>query len=110
RETDLKRILAYSTLSVLGVIVLLLGLSSELSIKAALIFILAHAMYKGALFLVAGIIDHETGKRDITQLGRLWRKMPVPATAAPLAAWSMAGILPMFGFIAKEALFETAWD
>jgi multicomponent Na+:H+ antiporter subunit A len=109
RETYLKRILAYSTLSVLGVIVLLLGLSTELSIKAALVFILAHAMYKGALFLVAGIIDHETGERDVTRLGGLWRKMPVTAAAAVLAAWSMAGIVPMFGFIGKESLFDTVW-
>jgi multicomponent Na+:H+ antiporter subunit A len=109
RETYLKRILAYSTLSVLGVIVLLLGLSTELSIKAALVFILAHAMYKGALFLVAGTIDHETGERDVTRLGGLWRKMPVTAMAAVLAAWSMAGIVPMFGFIGKESLFDTEW-
>ncbi|MBX3438062.1 MAG: putative monovalent cation/H+ antiporter subunit A [Planctomycetaceae bacterium] len=110
RETYLKRILAYSTVSVLGVLVLLLGLSSDVSVKAALVFVLAHAMYKGALFLVAGAIDHETGERDVTRLGGLRRRMPLTAFAAMLAAWSMAGIVPMFGFIGKESLFEAVWN
>jgi multicomponent Na+:H+ antiporter subunit A len=109
RETYLKRILAYSTVSVLGVLVLLLGLGGEMAIKAAMVFLLAHALYKGGLFLVAGTIDHETGQRDVERLGGLGRSMPITCLAGLLAALSMAGIVPMFGFVAKEALFYATW-
>jgi multicomponent Na+:H+ antiporter subunit A len=101
-QTDLKRILAYSTVSTLGALVLLLGLDTTLSVKAAMLFLLVHALYKGALFLVAGILDHETGTRDIRRLGGLARAMPITAAAAVLAALSMAGLPPMLGFINKE--------
>jgi multicomponent Na+:H+ antiporter subunit A len=105
-QTDLKRILAYSTVSTLGALVLLLGLDTILSVKAAMLFLLVHALYKGALFLVAGAVDHETGTRDVTRLGGLARVMPVTAVAAGLAALSMAGLPPMLGFINKELLYE----
>ena len=105
-QTDLKRILAYSTVSTLGALVLLLGLDTTLSVKAAMLFLLVHALYKGALFLVAGILDHETGTRDIRRLGGLARAMPITAAAAVLAALSMAGLPPMLGFINKELLYE----
>ncbi len=105
-QTDLKRILAYSTVSTLGTLVLLIGLDTSLSIKAAMVFLLVHALYKGALFLVAGAVDHAAGSRDITQLGGLARAMPITATAAVLAALSMAGFPPMLGFINKELLYE----
>jgi multicomponent Na+:H+ antiporter subunit A len=105
-QTDLKRILAYSTVSTLGALVLLLGLDTTLSVKAAMLFLLVHALYKGALFLVAGAVDHETGTRDIRQLGGLARAMPITAAAAGLAALSMAGLPPMLGFINKELLYE----
>jgi multicomponent Na+:H+ antiporter subunit A len=105
-QRDLKRILAYSTVSTLGALVLLLGLDTVLSVKAAMLFLLAHALYKGALFLVAGTVDHETGTRDVTRLGGLARAMPLTAVAAGLAALSMAGLPPMLGFINKELLYE----
>jgi multicomponent Na+:H+ antiporter subunit A len=109
-ESDLKRILAYSTISALGMLMLLLALGTPFAIQAAVVFLLAHALYKGALFLVAGAVDHETGQRDVDRLGGLWRWMPVTAAAAGLAAVSMAGLPPTFGFISKELLYEAALE
>jgi multicomponent Na+:H+ antiporter subunit A len=109
QQTDLKRILAYLTVSALGVLVLLLGLGTPEASKAAMTFLLAHALYKGALFLVAGAVDHEAGSRDVNQLGGLGRAMPLTATAAILAAWSMAGLIPAFGFIGKEVVYEAVY-
>lgn len=106
QETDLKRILAYSTISALGLLMLLLGLGSAIAAAAAMTFLVAHALYKGALFLVAGAVDHETGIRDVTRLGGLVKSMPVTALFAGLAAISMAGLPPLFGFIAKELTLE----
>src|SRR5919106_5505910 len=81
QETDLKRILAYSTVSALGVLTMLLGVGTREAIAAALVYLVAHACYKGALFLVAGAIDHETGTRDITVLTGLRRTMPITTFA-----------------------------
>src|SRR5690606_31464409 len=67
---------------------------------------LAHSLYKGALFMVAGIIDHETGSKDLRNTGGLFRAMPITAIAAGIAALSLAGVIPMFGFVAKELLFD----
>jgi multicomponent Na+:H+ antiporter subunit A len=108
-QTDLKRVLAYSTISALGVITLLLGLDTSAAITAAIMFLVAHVFYKGALFLVAGAITHATGERDITRLGGLGRVMPMTAAAGALAALSMAGAPPFFGFVAKELALEGAW-
>jgi len=108
RQRDLKGILAYTTISILGMIVALLGLATEHAVEAALVLIVAHALYKGALFLVVGAIDHETGTRDVALLGGLRRDMPVLAVAALLAACSMAGLPPTFGFLAKEAAYGAA--
>jgi len=105
-QTDLKRVLAYSTLSVLGALVLMIGLDTSLSVQAAMVFLVAHALYKGALFQVAGTVDHETGTRDVARLGGLARAMPITAAAAGLAALSMAGLPPLLGFINKELLYE----
>ncbi|TVR79605.1 MAG: putative monovalent cation/H+ antiporter subunit A [Saprospirales bacterium] len=105
-QTDLKKILAYTTVSALGLLVMLLGIGTGIAIKAAVIFILAHALYKGCLFLIAGIVDHETGSRNIRKLGRLFKQMPVTASAAILACVSMVGIPPLFGFISKEYSYE----
>ena len=110
RQHDLKRILAYSTISALGTLVLLLGLGSHIAVEAAMIFLIVHSLYKGALFLIAGIIEHETGTRDITMLGGLGRKMPFVALATALAALSMAGIPPFLGFMSKELLYETTLE
>ncbi|HUE72389.1 MAG TPA: putative monovalent cation/H+ antiporter subunit A [Pirellulaceae bacterium] len=108
QETDLKRILAYSTVSALGMLTMLLGLGSPAAVAAAMAFLLGHALYKGALFLVAGAIDHETGTRNVDQLGGLRKAMPWTATAAALAACSMAGLPPLFGFVGKEAAVEAS--
>jgi len=108
--TDLKKILAYTTISALGIMVFLIGIGTTLAIQAAMVFLLAHALYKGTLFLVTGNIDHETGTREVNLLSGLSRKLPYTAYAAALAAMSMAGVLPFFGFIAKEILYEAALD
>jgi len=105
-QTDLKRLLAYSTVSALGVMTFLLGIGSEYAVNAAVVFLIGHAFYKGTLFLIAGILDHETGVRDATRLSGLLRAMPVTAAAAILGAFSMAGLLPFFGFIGKELVYE----
>jgi multicomponent Na+:H+ antiporter subunit A len=105
-QTDLKRILAYTTVSALGTLVLLLGLGGEAAVTAAVVFLLAHALYKGALFMVAGAIDHETGTRNVERLGGLRGAMPVTAGIAVLAAISLSGVGPVLSFIAKELLFE----
>ncbi len=109
-QTDMKRLLAYSTISALGSLVMAIGLSSETSLKAMVLFLLAHGLYKGTLFLVTGAVDHESGSRDVTQLGGLWRMMPFTAVGAGLAAFSMAGFPLFFGFVAKEYLYEAAYN
>jgi multicomponent Na+:H+ antiporter subunit A len=106
-ETDLKRVLAYSTISALGILMLLFGMGSPQAVTAGLAYLLAHACYKGALFLVAGAVEHETGTRDAALLGGLRGMMPRTAAGAALAAGSMAGIPLFFGFIAKEQLYES---
>lgn len=105
-QSDLKRVLAYSTVSALGTLVLLIGLGTERAIEGAVVFLLVHSLYKGALFLVAGIIDHGTGTRDINLLGGLRKAMPITAVVAGLAALSMAGLPPLFGFIGKELVYD----
>lgn len=109
-QTDLKRILAYATVSVLGTLTLLLGVGTPQAAKAAVVYLLAHSLYKGALFLVAGCIDHAAGTRDIRHLGGLARAMPVTTTAAVLASLSLAGIPPFFGFVGKEVYYEALID
>jgi multicomponent Na+:H+ antiporter subunit A len=109
-QTDLKRILAYSTISALGTLVLLLGLGTPRAITAAVVFLLAHALYKGALFMVAGALDHGTGTRDVERMGGLRRAMPITTLAAGLAAVSLAGFGPVLSFIGKELLFESVVD
>lgn len=105
-QTDLKRLLAYSTIAALGTMTMLIGIGDQLAIKTAIVFLFAHALYKGALFMIAGSVDHEAGTRDVRLLGGLRLKMPFTAASAALAALSMAGLPPLLGFIAKEALYE----
>jgi NADH:ubiquinone oxidoreductase subunit 5 (subunit L)/multisubunit Na+/H+ antiporter MnhA subunit/multisubunit Na+/H+ antiporter MnhB subunit len=107
KQNDLKGLLAYSTISQLGVLMMLIGQEIPEAYKALVVGILAHAMYKSALFLVAGTIDHETGTRDMRRLGGLHTAMPYSFAIATLAALSMAGLPPMFGFLAKETLLIT---
>lgn len=106
-KTDIKKILAYTTISALGIMIFLLGIGGDYGYTAAISFIFAHALYKGALFLVAGAIDHETGTRDIRLLGGLKKYLPFIAIAAIFSAFSFSGFPPFFGFIAKELLYES---
>lgn len=105
-RNDLKQILAWSTVGALGTLTLLLGLGSTLAITAAMLLLPVHALYKSALFLAAGAVDHGAGSRDISRLGGLARSMPWVAAAAGVAALSMAGLPPLAGFIAKELLYD----
>lgn len=109
-NTNLKRILAYSTISSLGILTLLLGLGVSGAIKAAMVFLLAHALYKCALFMVAGTIYHETGTQDVEELGGLWQSMPVLTIVSVLAALSLAGFGPLLSFIGKELIFEAVLE
>lgn len=103
---DLKGLLAYSTISHLGLITLLLGLNSELAAVAAVFHIINHATFKASLFMAAGIIDHESGSRDMRKLNGLWKYMPYTATLAIVAALSMAGVPLLNGFLSKEMFFS----
>ena len=109
QEDDLKRILAYTTISALGIFFMMTGLGGEAALNAAIVYVMAHALYKGALFLTAGNIDHQTGSRHISQLSDLARKMPVTATAVFVSVASMAGVLPFLGFVGKELLYEALY-
>lgn len=108
RQTDLKGILAFSTISQLGMIMSLLGIGTKTAIFAAAFHILNHATFKGSLFMIAGIVDHETGTRDIRKLGGLMTFLPISATLAFFGAFSMAGLpLPFLnGFYSKEMFFD----
>ncbi|MEN2787535.1 monovalent cation/H+ antiporter subunit A [Sphingomonas qilianensis] len=105
-RNDLKAILAYSTISQLGLMVMLLGFGTAAAAAAAVFHILNHAAFKAALFMNAGIVDHETGTRDIRRLGGLAALMPLTATLGTLAAAAMAGLPPLGGFISKEMMLE----
>ena len=104
-QNDLKGLLAYSTISHLGLITLLLGLNSPLAAVAAVFHILNHATFKASLFMAAGIIDHESGTRDIRKLSGLFKLMPYTATLAMVASASMAGVPLLNGFLSKEMFF-----
>ncbi|OGA78189.1 MAG: monovalent cation/H+ antiporter subunit A [Burkholderiales bacterium GWF1_66_17] len=105
---DLKGLLAYSTVSHLGLIVFLVGLGSPLAAVAAVFHVLNHATFKASLFMIAGIVDHETHSRDMRQLGGLWKFMPWTATLSMVAAASMAGVPLTNGFLSKEMFFTEA--
>jgi len=107
-KDDLKAILAFSTVSHLGLTVMLLGMATPLAAVAAVFHILNHATFKAALFMSAGIVDHEAGTRDIRRLGGLLTLMPITATLSIVAAASMAGIPLLNGFLSKEMMLEEA--
>ena len=117
RERDSKGMLACTTVASLGLLVLLLGVGTDAALKAALLYLVAHAAFKGSLFLVAGGIDRCGGGRDVTRVAGLGRPAPGLAIAGGVAALSMAGLPPATGFLAKEVLYEaltapgaaTAW-
>ncbi|UDF31754.1 UNVERIFIED_ORG: monovalent cation/H+ antiporter subunit A (plasmid) [Roseateles sp. XES5] len=107
-QNDLKGVLAYSTISHLGLITLLLGLNSPLAAVAAVFHILNHATFKASLFMAAGIVDHETGTRDIRRLDGLFPLMPITGTLALVASAAMAGVPLLNGFLSKEMFFAEA--
>lgn len=106
REHDLKAILAYSTVSQLGLIVAAVGVGTTVALAAAILHTFAHALFKATLFMLVGVIDREAGSRDIRKLSGLMRVMPVTATLTGLAGLSLAGVPPLIGFVSKESLFQ----
>ena len=114
RAENYKAVLAYSTVASLGILVMLVGLNGPMASVATVGFLLAHAMYKAALFFCAGTVIHATGLTKLRQMGGLRRFLPVTAVASLLASLSMAGLPPFLGFISKEFLFEaqieSSWD
>lgn len=110
QQTDLKRIMAYSTVSALGMLVFLLGIGSKIALESAVLFLFVHSLYKGGLFMTAGAIDHETGTRDVRKLAGLARLMPYTLVGVALAVLSMAGIPPLLGFIGKELIYEATLE
>lgn len=107
-KDDLKAILAFSTVSHLGLITFLLGLGTKAAATAAMLHILCHASFKAALFMVAGIVDHAAHTRDIRSLGGLRKAMPLTFGIAAIASLSMAGFPPLNGFLSKELMLEEA--
>jgi len=105
-QHDLKGLLAYSTISHLGLITLLFGLDSDLATVAAVFHIINHATFKASLFMAAGIIDHETGSRDMRRINGMWKYMPHTAALAMVASAAMAGVPLLNGFLSKEMFFS----
>ncbi|WP_024795840.1 Na+/H+ antiporter subunit A [Tomitella biformata] len=110
REHDLKLILAFGTVSQLGFMMVLIGMGTRDAALAGLAIVVAHALFKSALFMIVGAVDHTTGTRDIRELAGLGRKSPVMAIIAVAAAASMAGAPPFLGFVGKEAAFAAMED
>ncbi|WP_369055674.1 hydrogen gas-evolving membrane-bound hydrogenase subunit E [Kineococcus terrestris] len=106
REHDLKAMLAQSTVSQLGLLVAVIGVGTSTALAAALLHTMAHALFKATLFMLVGIVDKQTGSRDVRELSGLWRVMPFTAACTGVAALSMAGVPPLLGFVSKEYLFE----
>lgn len=102
---DLKSLLAYSTVSQLGLLTGLIGIGTPLALATAGLHVLAHSLFKATLFMTVGIVQHETGTRDLRELGGLRRQLPITALAGGLAAASMAGLPPLLGFVSKEEAF-----
>lgn len=107
RDTDMKLMLAYTTVASLGLLVLMLGVGGERAIEGAVLYLIAHSFFKGALFMVVGTVDHEAGTRQIDKLSGLRSAMPITALAAGLAALSMCGLPPFIGFLAKESIYHS---
>ncbi|MEE4263186.1 MAG: hydrogen gas-evolving membrane-bound hydrogenase subunit E [Desulfobacteraceae bacterium] len=108
KASDLKRILAFTTIMALGILTMFLGGKTTPALTAAMTFLMVHSLYKSSLFLAVGIIDHQTGTRQIDQLGGLFKPMPITALATIAAALSMAGFPLFFGFIGKEIMYKGA--
>ncbi len=110
RYTDMKALLAYATVAVLGTLVMLLAFREKYAYEAFVVTVLAHALYKAPLFLSAGIVDHAMGTRDLRKLAGLARVMPVVMVTVVLAALSMSGVIPTMGFLAKELMLENGYQ
>ena len=106
RQTDLKLVLAYMTVFALGALTMLIGIGTPLALQAMLVYLVVHSLYKGSLFLVVGILDHELGTREIHKLRGLRHALPLTAIGAVLACGSMAGLPPWVGFIGKELIYN----
>jgi NADH:ubiquinone oxidoreductase subunit 5 (subunit L)/multisubunit Na+/H+ antiporter MnhA subunit/multisubunit Na+/H+ antiporter MnhB subunit len=110
KQNDLKGLLAYTTVSQLGVLMMLLGQDISIAFKAFVIGVIAHGLYKSSLFLITGIVDHATGTRDLRRLGGIGHEFRFLTIVAAVAGFSMAGLPPLFGFLAKETLLATVVD
>ena len=110
RQTDLKQVLAHGTVSQLGMLVAIAGFGTAEAALAGIVLLLAHALFKSALFLIVGIVDQRMGTRDLREITGLGRRAPVLAAAAIIAVSSMAGLPPLFGFVAKEAVFAAVLE
>ena len=110
RQHDIKLLLAYGTVSQLGFIVAIAGLGTQTAALAALALVLAHGLFKSTLFLVVGVVDHATGTRDLRRLSGLGRRMLPVSVPAAFAGLSMAGVIPMAGFVSKESALESLWE
>ncbi len=110
RAYDLKLVLAFGTVSQLGFMMVLVGIGTRDAALAGMTMVVAHAMFKAALFMVVGIIDHTTGTRDLRKLAHLGKAAPALAIIASLAAASMAGLPPLLGFVGKEAALESVLE
>ncbi|WP_136253590.1 putative monovalent cation/H+ antiporter subunit A [Onishia niordana] len=110
QHTNVKKLLAYSTVMGLGTLTMLLGIGTEKALVAFAVFLLAHSLYKGALFMVAGILDHETGTKDVTAMGGLRHLMPATAIVAGVAGLSLAGLPPLLGFVGKELMLTSVLE
>lgn len=108
RQFDMKGILAYSTISQLGLIIALFGFGTEAAIAGGLFHLLNHSAFKGSLFLMTGVVDHQTGTRDVRLLHGLAKVMPLSALVACIGGFSMAGLPPFSGFLSKEMFMEAA--
>lgn len=110
RHTDMKKVFAYTTISALGVLVLLLGIGTSSGAKATVVFLMGHSLYKAALFMAAGAVDHSTGTRDLSQLSGLRQRLPGVSFALVLAGLSLAGLPPFLGYLGKETLLAATID
>lgn len=110
RRYDLKELLAYSTMSQLGLLVATIGIGTPAALTAAAVHTAAHALFKSALFMLVGVVDHQAGTRDMRRLSGLRRTMPVTCVAMTVAAASMAGVPPLLGFVSKESMLDAFWD
>ena len=110
QQTDLKRLMAYSTVSQLGLITATIGVGTPYAIAAAVLHTIAHALFKSGLFMMVGVVDHVAGTRDMRRLPPLWRHMPGAFAVTILGCAAMAGLPPLLGFVSKESVFASLLD